>query len=204
MKTAKEYRAIACGKLKGNWTYAALFMFVYFVVVFMITALEGVIPAEKLVLNLAVTLIMSCLILPMGYGLYVAFLGLGRGKELQVGELFAHFNKRVWVTLILQVVYTCLWTLLLIVPGIIKSLSYAMTPFILADNPELSGNGAIEKSMAMMQGNKMKLFLLLLSFIGWLLLSTLTLGIGLFWVGPYMYQSMAAFYEDLKAENPCA
>ncbi len=148
------------------------------------------------------SLAVSLLIIPMGYGLYMAFLGLGRGQELRLGELFAHYNMRVWLTIILQSIYTFLWTLLLIIPGIIKSLSYSMTAFVLADNPELSYNQAINKSMEMMKGHKMKLFLLILSFIGWILLSLLTLGIGMFWVAPYIYQSIVAFYEDLKAETP--
>ncbi len=75
-----------------------------------------------------------------------------------------------------------------------------MTPYLLEDNPELKYNAAIEQSMRMMDGKKMQLFLLDLSFIGWCLLSILTLGIGLLWVQPYMLGARAAFYEDLKAE----
>ena len=72
--------------------------------------------------------------------------------------------------------------------------------FILKDEPELKYNAAIEKSMSMMNGYKMKLFLLDLSFIGWMILSVLTLGIGLLFLQPYMSTARAAFYEDLKAE----
>ena len=76
-----------------------------------------------------------------------------------------------------------------------------MTDFILKDQPELANNGAIEKSMAMMEGNKMKLFLLDLSFIGWAILCLFTLGIGYFFLQPYMQAAHAAFYEDLKAQQ---
>ncbi len=201
MKTLKEYRSVARQQLKGNWGNAALLTFVYVVVMTGVEIALSFVTMENEYLSLVSSLVLALLIIPMGYGLYVAFLGLGRGKALRVGELFAHYNKRVWFTLILQAVYTFLWTLLLIIPGIIKAFSYAMTPYILADNPELSYNQAIEKSMAMMDGKKMKLFLLMLSFIGWILLSIITLGIGLLWAGPYMYQSIAAFYEDIKAEE---
>ena len=97
--------------------------------------------------------------------------------------------------------FTILWSLLLVIPGIIKSYSYAMTSFILKDEPEMKNNAAIEKSMVMMDGNKMKLFMLDLSFIGWAILCLFTFGIGFFFLQPYMQASHAAFYEDLKAQQ---
>lgn len=75
-----------------------------------------------------------------------------------------------------------------------------MTFYILKDYPELAYNSAIEKSMAMMSGYKMKLFLLDLSFIGWAILCFFTLGIGFLFLGPYVQAAHAAFYEDLKKE----
>lgn len=87
------------------------------------------------------------------------------------------------------------------IPGIIKHYSYAMTDYILKDESELCNNAAIERSMAMMEGNKMKLFLLDLSFIGWAILCLFTFGIGFFVLQPYMQVSHAAFYEDLKAQQ---
>ena len=102
--------------------------------------------------------------------------------------------------MLLQKVYIFLWTLLLIIPGIIKAFSYAMTSYILKDNPEIKNNEAIEKSMQMMQGHKMDLFLLYLSFIGWAILSVLTLGIGFIFLTPYVNAAVSHFYEDLKEE----
>ena len=90
--------------------------------------------------------------------------------------------------------------LLFIIPGIIKAFSYAMTPYILEENPELSANDAIDHSRAMMKGHKFDLFWLYLSFIGWFILCILTLGIGFLWLTPYMETSVAAFYEDVKAD----
>ena len=87
---------------------------------------------------------------------------------------------------------------MLIIPGVIKAYSYAMTDFILKDKPEMKNNAAIEKSMAMMDGYKMKLFLLDLSFIGWFILCLFTFGIGFFFLQPYIQVAHAAFYENLK------
>ncbi len=88
--------------------------------------------------------------------------------------------------------------MLLYIPGIIKSYSYAMTYYIAQDEPELSAEKCICKSMDMMKGHKMELFLLDLSFIGWILLCILTGGIALLWVEPYYLSARAAFYEELK------
>lgn len=101
-----------------------------------------------------------------------------RGIKLDFARLFDGFKDygRILGTMLLTTVYTFLWTLLLVIPGIMKSYSYAMTLFILKDYPELQYDAAIEKSMAMMSGRKMKMFLLDLSFIGWAILCCFTLG----------------------------
>ena len=100
--------------------------------------------------------------------------------------------------------YISLWSLLFIVPGIIKAFSYAMTPYILVEYPELSVNEAIDKSRELMRGNKWRLFLLGLSFIGWILLCIPTFGIGMFWFGPYFEATIAAFYKDIKEQKSFA
>jgi uncharacterized membrane protein len=137
----------------------------------------------------------------MAYALNIAFLRLLRKNPQELGYLFQEFNSRVYVTTLLTMVYTLLWTLLLIIPGIIKAYSYSMTYYVLEDNPELSGDKAIEESMRIMSGHKWALFWLHLTFIGWALLCILTLGIGFFWLVPYMNTAQAAFYEDIKAEK---
>ena len=90
--------------------------------------------------------------------------------------------------------------LLFIIPGIIKSFSYAMTYFIINDHPEYSINQAITESRRMMDGHKMEYFILCLSFIGWFILSCITLGIGFLWLIPYFYTTSAAFYEEIAEE----
>jgi uncharacterized membrane protein len=88
--------------------------------------------------------------------------------------------------------------LLLIVPGIVKSFSYSMSYFILRDNPGMGSSKAITASRNMMKGYKGKLFGLYLSFLGWAILCVLSLGIGYLWLVPYMMQTIANFYEELK------
>ncbi|MEJ8739867.1 DUF975 family protein [Phocaeicola sp. HCN-6420] len=192
LKLNSELRAASRTTLSGNWMMAALATLVYLLIAGGVSS----IPVAGSVLAIIV-------MYPLAYGFAILFLDLFReGKPIDIGKLFDGFKDfgRVWGTLILVAVYTILWTCLLIIPGIVKSYSYALTPFILKDEPELRYNAAIEKSMRMMNGYKMKLFLLDLSFIGWMILSILTLGIGLLFLQPYMNTARAAFYEDLKAE----
>ena len=87
---------------------------------------------------------------------------------------------------------------LFIVPGVIKSFEYAMIPYILADDPTISSKEAFAKSKQMMTGNKWRLFKLEISFIGWILLSCLTCGIGVIFLAPYMEAASAEFYVELK------
>jgi uncharacterized membrane protein len=103
----------------------------------------------------------------------------------------------VFVASILQGIYLFLWTLLFWIPGIVKSYSYAMTNYILIDNPNMTANEAITESRKMMDGHKMDLFLLDLSFIGWYILSIFTFGILLLYVAPYHEAARAQFYADL-------
>lgn len=201
MLSNSELRAQAREALKGNWGVAALFMFVYSLIACGISG-AFVIPFGDRPAGDVSSLLVALLLAPLGWGCMVAYLRLFRREEMQIGWMFEGYSqKRIWTTTILQMVYTYLWTLLLIIPGVIKSYSYAMTPYILRDNPELENNAAIEKSMELMQGNKMRLFLLDLSFIGWYFLGMLAFGVGMLWAASYNYTAKAAFYEDLISEN---
>lgn len=101
------------------------------------------------------------------------------------------------ITGILYTLFITLWSLLFVVPGIVKSCSYAMTFYIKNDHPEYSATEAITESRRLMNGNKMRYFLLQLSFIGWLIVGVLCLGVGVFWVESYMQTANAIFYEEL-------
>ena len=101
-------------------------------------------------------------------------------------------------TLLLLAIKLVLWTCLFVIPGIIKSYEYAIIPYILADDPEISSKDAFKKAKEMMKGNKWRLFQLELSFIGWAILCVLTFGIGVFFLIPYVNAANAEFYVELK------
>ena len=112
---------------------------------------------------------------------------------------FDHSYKNIAKTMFLRDLYIVLWSLLFIIPGIIKSYEYRMIPYILADNPEMPTEEVFAESKRLMSGNKWKAFVLDFSFIGWQLLSVLTCGIlSIFYVDPYQYSTNAALYEALK------
>ena len=100
--------------------------------------------------------------------------------------------------LLLVAIKSILWTLLFIIPGIIKSFEYQIIPYILADDPEITTKDAFKKAKEMMTGNKWRLFKLDLSFFGWYVLCVLTLGIGTIFLLPYLNAAIAEFYVELK------
>lgn len=204
MKLNKEFKNEALAALKGNWAPAVVASLVAVIINLIVAGLSA--GAEKhLWLYGPFGLISIFLMIPIGYGLAISFKKLLLENDTDImGNMFrlafGQDYMRIVGTLLLMNIYMFLWTLLLIVPGIIKQLSYAMTPYILSDEPELSGSQAIDRSRAMMKGHKFDLFYLCLSFIGWGLLCVLTLGIGFFWLVPYIQTSMASFYAEVKAE----
>lgn len=121
-------------------------------------------------------------------------------EELKAKTLFRYLPQ--WKTMlaagVLKSVYTFLWTLLFIIPGIVAAYRYALTSFILAENPELRASEAIARSKEMMDGQKWRMFCLDLSFIGWIILCLFTLGIGKLWLTPYQQAAQAAFYRDVQ------
>lgn len=195
MKSSSEYRALALNVLSGNWTAPVLFTLVLIVVSGICSGLMSFVPVVG-------GLVAAFLLTPASWAYQATILRNYRGgDEFEISGLLEGYQndfQRLFTTLGLKLIYVYLWTLLLIIPGIIKAYAYAMTEFILEDDDEVSNNEAIERSMQMMEGHKMELFLLDLSFIGWYILSILTLGIGFLWLSPYMKSARAAFYEDLK------
>ncbi len=121
------------------------------------------------------------------------------GEEGRLETLFRYVRQ--WGTMLaaalLQAVYIIGWMLLLIIPGFIAMYRYRLTSYILAENPEMDANDAITRSKELMKGNKWRLFCLDFSFIGWEILSMLTLGIGNLWLTPYRNTAWAAFYREL-------
>lgn len=189
---ARDYRQAAWKALAGNWGT----MVVIYLLFGLISAVCGIIPVVGTV---AVLLISG----PLAIGFYGAALKVIRGEKPEVANLFDGFQNFVNAFLLQLVnsIFIALWSLLFVIPGIVKALSYSMSYFILVDNPEMSQSDARRASMVMMEGNKWRLFCLELSFIGWMILCALTGGILTLWVQPYMYTAIAAFYEDLKARQ---
>lgn len=123
------------------------------------------------------------------------------GGNPEFSDLFSQFHRfgTGFAQRFLRNLYTFLWTLLLVIPGIVKSYSYAMTPFILAENPDMSASEAIRRSMALMDDHKIELFYLDLTFIGWRILAGVTLNLGYLVLNPYKNAAYAAFYRQLTA-----
>lgn len=195
LKENSVLRVEAHAALQGKWMMAAVATLIYMAIAGGLSS----IPILGGILSFFISL-------PLGYGFVILMRSVFKGGDIDFAVLFEGFQdySRIFTTKLLQSVYIGLWMLLLFVPGVIKNYSYAMTDYLLKEDPQLRNNAAIEKSMAMMEGNKMKLFMLDLSFIGWALLCIVTLGIGFFFLQPYVLGARAAFYEDLKAQQVAA
>jgi uncharacterized membrane protein len=185
MKMARE-------SLKGKWGLAIGTFVVYMLIIGAVQFVPIIGPISLLVITG-----------PFALGLTIFSLQLSRNQEPRLEHIFQGFNNFATSlgTYLLMVLFIILWMLLLIVPGIIAAISYSMTFFILADDSSIGPMDALDKSKQMMNGFKWKFFCLGLRFIGWALLCILTLGIGFLWFFPYMYVSMAKFYDDVKANQ---
>ncbi len=188
-----EIRLTARENLKGNWLMATLAFFIISITGIVLSSFLEFIPILGSILSIIISLILSkaifCLSLSISNTKTVKFDAILDGKK----GLLNYFLASILVT-----IFTILWSLLLIIPGIIKAFAYSQTFFILSENPEMSPLEAIKKSSTMMDGYKLDFFWLQLSFIGWFLLSALTIGIGFFFLLPYMYVSYANFYKKVS------
>lgn len=204
--TAREIRQTAWNALKPQWKKVIGITLLAGIVLFFVqTGIEIIGEYENSLLGTAIYSICTLLMLPVYYSIYWVSLRLLRTKEIVIQEIFEpyysfeKFFKSIGVAVV-SYIFLLLWTLLLIIPGIIKSFSYSLIPFIIKDKPELSILETITLSRKMMDGYKWKLFCLLLSFIGWFLLIPLTLGIMALWVVPYFLTAFTAFYEEVKKQ----
>lgn len=188
-KPNSELRRMARERLRGNWTNPVVLSLVFVV----LSGVAGGVPF----LGPIIALLIGGPLLLGFVGFFVRFV---RREDCMIENLFEGFSSFVpaMVLYLLIALFTVLWSFLLIIPGIIAALSYSQAFFIMYDNPQIEAMDAIRLSKQMMQGQKWKLFELHLSFIGWGILCILTLGIGFIWLIPYIYTSLACFYEDLK------
>jgi uncharacterized membrane protein len=191
----KDLMAAALLNLKGNWGPCVGVAFIYLVITCLPNSMKGIGALFGLALGG-----------PMAFGLSRFFLSVTRKQELKVARIFEGFSYFIncLVAYLLMILFVLLWALLLIVPGIMAALSYSLTFYVLADNPEMGGSAAIKRSKELMTGKRLKMFYLGCRFIGWALLSILTAGIGFLWLIPYINTSVAAFYEDALRESGVA
>lgn len=142
---------------------------------------------------------------PISFGVSLYFLKLSRNERAKVTLLFQGFRQfgTTLTTYLLCTLFIFLWTLILIIPGIIAIISYSQVFFILADNPEIPATEVMKISKNMMQGYKWDYFVLQLSFLAWGICCILTLGIGFLWLIPYINMTNANFYLKVKENyNP--
>ncbi|WP_371261515.1 DUF975 family protein [Bacillus sp. MUM 116] len=198
--------------LKGKWGLGVLLTFIVFLLNLLLpTVIEMIMsggPAEWINqentpagANIVSTII-SIALIPFTIGVYWFYLAIVRGNNPEISYAFSIYKngktsfKMIGVS-ILQGIFVFLWSLLLLIPGIIKSIAYSQTYFLLRDHPEYSVLEAITESRRRMNGYKWKYFLLGLSFIGWGILCLFTLGIGFLWLVPYVSTALAAFYNEI-------
>ena len=137
----------------------------------------------------------------LGYARYN--LNLVDGCNPQFSDLFSKFDSfgQGFCVQFLRRLFILLWTLLFVIPGLVKTYSYAMAAYIAAENPDMSATEAIDASKELMEGNKWRLFCLDISFIGWGILCVFTLGIGFFFLKPYKEAAYAVFYREIVNEK---
>ena len=139
---------------------------------------------------------------PMAYGVASMFIKQTRtGEPMNIPDIFNGFRddfSNTFLIGLMTTLFTMLWSLLFVIPGIVKAYSYSMAMYIKNDNPDYDWRKCIDESQEMMSGHKADLFMLDLSFLGWMIVGTLCAGVGVFWVNAYMSAAHAQFYEDLR------
>lgn len=214
MLTIKEYKRLAKDALRGNWSTAVGTSAVFLLIAGALSASSGLIESggvepshisSTLMYVAGFTMIVSLFVsINLEVGFYNTFRVFYEERDTNmIHNMFSLGFKNYFHNLgglLLMTIIVFLGMMLFFIPGIILSFAYAMVPYILVEEPELGIQEALRKSREMMKGHKWHFFVLQLSFIGWALLSILTLGIGLLWLMPYMMTTYSAYYKDLKEE----
>ena len=217
---AKDYRDLARQKLTGNWKTAVIVALIAWLLGgLLINASVGgeITINEKVytvpsVQNWVLKLIPFSGLLgilrfvlggPVQLGYVTHLLKQHDGEKTEINDLFCQFHRfgDGFCLMLLSILYVALWALLLIVPGIIAAFNYAMAPFIMSENENMTASEALRASKDLMKGHRWELFCLGFSFIGWDLASILTLGVGALFVNPYINSAYAAFYRDISGTN---
>lgn len=181
-------------QIKGKIWNILLVVFVGDAISSVASWILGLVPNVGAIAALAVTA-------PLMISFYKIFLDIvNEDKTPKVADLFyGYYDFANSASLVLLVfIFTMLWSLLFIIPGIIKAISYSQAYYILAENKGMSALEAINRSKAMMEGHKMDYFILGLSFIGWSVVGMVTFGIAFIWIMPYMQATYTNFYNEIK------
>ena len=135
-------------------------------------------------------------------GVILIYLNMAKGNQPDIGRMFDGFQNvgPCVILFLLTKLFTFLWSLLFFIPGIIKALSYSMGMYILAEHPEMTATEALNESKRIMVGHKGELFVLYLSFIGWVLLAIPTFGLIYIWLIPYFRMTITNFYNSIKPQ----
>lgn len=204
MKTPYEYRAQAREALQNRWGEAAIVSLIILLAAMIIAT-----PSFIAEWAGSITTLLSVLVLPLQYAYYISLLERTRGNEEELTHYtfqytinHAYANTRFLVAgLFIMLISMVAAIFTLGIGAIVMKYMYSMVPYLLHDYPELTPREAMKISREMMSGQKWELFVLDLTFIGWILLSIITFGVGMIFVEPYMSTARAAFYEDLKSEK---
>ena len=193
----KDLMSQAREALSGRWDLAVGAFLVYMPIVLALGYAPLQYPLLRLSGNMVMLLVGGAFVL----GITTFSLAIARKEKTNLEMFFSGFNYfvKALVLFLLTILFVLLWTLLLIIPGIIAAFSYSLVFFIMSDDPNIGAMEAIDKSKKMMYGYKWKFFCLGLRFIFWILLGFLTLGIGFLWIIPYLSVCCAKFYDDVKA-----
>lgn len=188
-----ELKAAAKNQIKGKIGILFVITLIISVISTLAGALLSLIPGGGLIASIIITPAFAL-------SMVRVYLSVIAGGTPEIKDAFCGFDD-FWAAFkvtFLTGLYTLLWSLLLVIPGIVKAISYSMSMYILAENKGKSATECINESKKMTEGHKMELFILGLSFIGWILLCSITCGIALIWVMPYMEATFANAYKLLK------
>ena len=193
----------AKSQLKGKWGIAVISFLIGIIITSIFSTISNFVESDGLI---CVLQILNLLVVgAMCYGLCNISLKFASNSEVQIGDIFAGFNGKVYLkTLglcILVGLAVAIGTILLIIPGIILSLMYSQAFFILCEDNDKGIVQCMKESAEMMKGHKCELFVLQLSFILWVILGIITCGIAMLWVTPYMYVTYANYYKSLNSTD---
>lgn len=196
LEIKEKAKGILKENFKGFWKGYLIILAISFLCAFVI---ELLFDRGSIIYN-CFTIIASFFTMTLSVGLYSYLLKMVRGEEYTREDLFSYVGKifPIVTISILVTIFCFLWSILLIIPGIIAAISYTMVFLIFVDSSELSPMEYLEQSKEMMHGFKWDYFVFCLSFLGWILLSIITCGIGFIWTIPYITISEVIYYDELK------